>query len=111
LMFVLTCKFGQHCRFVWIQIQITSVFVPPIVWISLVFLQPSLLIYWGFFEAPLWQHQCSPEKTHMKAGNISSPTLIIKLVVRFMTCFELRHALHLKKGMKPPLWLQYFLFQ
>jgi hypothetical protein len=30
-----------------------SISVAPIVWISLVVLQPSLLIYWGFFAAPL----------------------------------------------------------
>jgi hypothetical protein len=30
-----------------------SIFVAPIVWMSLVVLQTSLFIYWGFFAAPL----------------------------------------------------------
>jgi hypothetical protein len=40
-----------------------SIFVATVIWISLVMLQPSFLICWGFFAAPLWQHQFSGELT------------------------------------------------
>jgi hypothetical protein len=51
-----------------------SVIAAAIVLMSLVVLQPSLLIYWGFFAAPLVTVSLF-SREHMKAGSISSPTL------------------------------------
>jgi hypothetical protein len=74
-MFVFNCKFRQHSFCMDTNTNHFSIFIDPIVWISLVVLQSSLLIYWGFFAVPLWQHQSSLENTQVKASDISSPTL------------------------------------
>jgi hypothetical protein len=58
-----------------------SVFTAPIIWISLVVLQPSLLIYWGFIAAPLWQRQRSLEGTQMNTGMFPLQQWIIIIIV------------------------------
>jgi hypothetical protein len=63
------------------------------------------LIYWVFIAASLWQRQCSPEKPQMKVGEVSSRhwTIIVKLLIKCINCFEWRRPSCLKMGKKPPL--------
>jgi hypothetical protein len=106
LMFVLYCKFKQHCHSVWTKIQITF--------------QHSLHRSSGypylccrfpccFTGASLQRHSDSVNalrRTH-KWRSVIFPlqhwTIIIKLVIKFMNRFEIRRPSRLKMGTKPPL--------
>jgi hypothetical protein len=83
-----------------------SISVAPIVWISLVVLRPSLLICSATLT--LWQcqcSQCSPENHRGRPATfpLKHWTIIIKLIIKFMNCFEWRRPSRLKMGMTPPL--------
>jgi hypothetical protein len=82
-----------------------SIFVAPIVWISLVVLQ---LPCWST-EACLQRHSDSvsvlrrTQRWRPATFPLQRWTTIIKLVIKFMNCFEWRRPLRLKIGAKPPL--------
>jgi hypothetical protein len=105
-MFVLNCKFTQHCHFVWIQIQIT--FQYSLHWSSGYPQLCSSLLCW-FTGASVQRYSDSfsvLRRTH-RWRPVMFPlqqwTIIIKLIIKFMNCLQWRLTSHLKMGMKPPL--------
>jgi hypothetical protein len=82
-----------------------SIFIVLIVWISLALLQRPLL----FTGASVQSHSDSINvlwRTHrwrLETFPLQHWIIIIKLVIKFMKCFEWRCPLHLKMGMKPHL--------
>jgi hypothetical protein len=104
-MFVLNCKFRQHCHFVWLQIQIT--FHYSLHWLSGYPYLCCILPSW-FTGAYLKCHcdsisvlqKCRDESWRCFLSN--TLTIIIKLVIKFMNCFEWRRPLCLKMGTNHP---------
>jgi hypothetical protein len=68
LMFVLNCSLGNIVILYGNKFKSLFNIRCTDLWISLLVLQPSPFIYWGFLAAPLWQRQCSPENAQTEAA-------------------------------------------